>query len=89
MIQACLSDASPALVSSLPLLGTSEAVVIGEGVPVPMRLRLTPLPPDRRPRSSSASFSQRWQEDYSPAGVLERVVDGWRGVKRAPGSAVA
>ena len=79
MIQAALSEVSPALVSSLPLLGNGEAVIVGEGVAVPMRLRLSQLPPDRRPRSHSARFSRLWQQEDVTADTLLGIVDDWRG----------
>lgn len=82
VIQAALSDVSPALVNSLPLLGNGEAVIVGEGVAVPMRLHLAQLPPERRPRSSSAPFSRRWQEEHESIGILDRTVDNWRGLKQ-------
>ena len=80
IIQVALSDASPAMFSALPFLGNSEAIAIGEGVPVPMRLRFGELPRGERPRSSSAPFSERWQTaDRDSAGALDRVVDAMRG----------
>lgn len=60
IIQASLSEASSAMFSALPFLSNGEAIGIGEGVPVPMRLRFATLPDNERPRSTSASFSQRW-----------------------------
>jgi len=83
VIQAALSDVSAALVSSLPLLGNCEAVVVGEGVAVPMRLRLTELEPERRPRSNSAQFSRLWQRDGTETNILDRVVKEWRGLDGA------
>jgi DNA helicase HerA-like ATPase len=84
IIQATLAEASSALFSMLPFLGTSEAIAIGEGVPVPMRLRFDTLPEAERPLSKSASFSERWG---SPGGdnntVLDHVVAGLRGRKTA------
>ncbi len=80
IIQVALSDASPAMVSALPFLGNSEAIAIGEGVPVPMRLRFADLPAGERPRSSSAPFSERWQTaDRDSARELDRVVEAMRG----------
>ena len=79
VIQAALPDASSALVGSLPLLSNGEAVVIGEGVAVPMRVRLTKLDPSRQPRSNSARFSEAWQQEEPDERVLERVVNAWRG----------
>jgi DNA helicase HerA-like ATPase len=80
IIDATLTEASPALFAALPFLGNSEAIAIGEGVPVPMRLRFSDLPDNERPRSASASFSDRWQaagEDTT--GQLDRLVRALRG----------
>jgi DNA helicase HerA-like ATPase len=60
IIHASLAEASSALFSALPFLGNSEAIAIGEGVPVPMRLRFADLADTERPRSSSVSFTDRW-----------------------------
>ena len=84
IIQVTLADASPAMVSALPFLGNSEAIAIGEGVPVPMRLRFAEVPKDERPRSSSARFSERWQtEDSDSTEALDQVVEAMRGRKAA------
>jgi DNA helicase HerA-like ATPase len=61
IIQATLAEASTAMFSVLPFLGNSEAIAVGEGVSIPMRLRFDRLPEDERPRSKSASFSDCWQ----------------------------
>jgi len=81
IIQATMSEASTALFTSLPLLGNGEAIAVGEGVSVPMRLRISSLPPLERPRSSSASFSSRWQSDDVRPGFLDKIVSSWRGQK--------
>ncbi len=82
IIQATLSETTAAIFSALPLLGNSEAIAIGEGVPVPMRLRFAAVPEGERPRSSSAKFSERWKNaDSDAAGALDRVVDALRGRK--------
>jgi len=81
IIQATMSEASTTLFTSLPLLGNGEAVAVGEGVSVPMRLRIASLPEDERPRSSSAFFSTRWQRDDVKVGFLDKIVASWRGQK--------
>lgn len=82
IIQATLPEASPAMFSALPFLGNMEAIAIGEGVPIPMRLQFAALPETERPRSGSASFSEQWQnqEDVGAA-QMKRVVDSMRGRK--------
>jgi len=78
VIRAAMSDAGPTL-SVLPFLSNSEAVAIGEGVPVPMRLRFTELPENERPQSSSAKFSERWNNaDSATVAELNRLVAAFR-----------
>jgi DNA helicase HerA-like ATPase len=80
IIQATLAEASSAMFSVLPFLGSSEAIAIGEGVPVPMRLRFDVLPEGERPLSNSAHFSDRWgAPDASELAELDRVVAAMRG----------
>lgn len=82
IIRATMSDATAAILSALPFLGNSEAIAIGEGVPVPMRLCFAELSESERPRSSSAKFSERWKDTASDtAAELDRVVDALRGRK--------
>lgn len=85
IIQATMPEASPAMFSALPFLGNMEAIAIGEGVPVPMRLLFEPLPETERPRSGSASFSEQWQRQKDVDGAqMQRVVDSMRGRKPVP-----
>jgi DNA helicase HerA-like ATPase len=80
IIQATLAEASSALVAVLPFLGSSEAIAIGEGVPVPMRLRFDVLPESERPLSNSANFSERWGVNaVAEDNELDRVVATLRG----------
>ena len=84
IIQATLAEASSAMFSVLPFLGSSEAIAIGEGVPVPMRLRFDVLPEHERPLSNSALFSERWRNpDAGMVDELERVVAAMRGRRGA------
>jgi DNA helicase HerA-like ATPase len=80
IIGATLAEASVAMLSVLPFLGNSEAIAIGEGVRVPMRLRFDDLPEHERPRSNSAPFSKRWgQTDSEENAELHNVVAALRG----------
>ena len=84
IIQATLSEASPAMFSALPFLGNMEAIAIGEGVPVPMRLQFESLPENERPRSGSASFSEQWQRKEEVDGAqMQRAVVNMRSRKSA------
>ncbi len=78
-IEKVLPDGSAWMLRALPALAAGEALVIGEGVPVPVSVRLDPLPPERRPASATPSFSRIWErppEDHR--GLLEATIRRWR-----------
>lgn len=88
-VRGALPDGARALFNALPALGTREAIVVGEGTAVPMRMRFDELPQHARPRAGTASFSDAWQLDDPPREVLDGVIDRWRRqVREAPASAV-
>jgi DNA helicase HerA-like ATPase len=72
-----LPDIAGEMLSSLPSLPTAQAIVSGEAVSIPMRVRFEELPEERRPRSASAHFSAAWQTDVDPA-FIERGIRHWR-----------
>jgi DNA helicase HerA-like ATPase len=65
------------LVDSLPSLNTQEAVVVGDGVTVPVHIRFNDLDPDHRPSSADPSFAVAWRRDPDDA-FLERAIERWR-----------
>ncbi len=77
-VKGALPDAASGLLKVLPALHTQEAVVVGEGATVPMRVRLRNLPDDAMPRGNTAPFSQAWQADSNDEAYVSRVVDRWR-----------
>lgn len=81
-VAAALSEATPGLVGSLPALRNAEAIAVGEGVSVPMRLRFDELPENKRPLSGNARFSAAWQEEVDDRTILSTVVERWRRQRR-------
>jgi hypothetical protein len=79
-VRGALKESSIGLLEFLPSLRNAEAIAIGEGIPVPVRLCLDELPEDRRPQSGTACFSTAWQEDGSPD--LDEIVGRWRRQRR-------
>jgi hypothetical protein len=65
------------LVDSLPSLNTQEAVVVGDGVTVPVHIRFKDLESDNRPSGGDPSFATAWREEADPT-FLERAIDRWR-----------
>lgn len=77
-LRAAVPDASTSLLSCLPSLGLGEAIAVGEGVPMPTRIRFDALPRDSVPRSLTASFSDGWSVEIEDDGFIERIVEQWR-----------
>ena len=71
-------DAARGMLSALPSLPTQQAIISGEGVPIPMRVRFDDLPQGRRPRSEGAEFSRAWQRDSTDANLRDEGVRRWR-----------
>lgn len=79
-----LPDAGQTMLRSLPSLGTQQAIVFGEAVSVPVRVRFDELPAQRRPRSESASFSSAWQNDGADEAFRDETIRRWRLQTRFP-----
>ena len=77
-VRRALPDSAAGLLTALPALRTQEAVVVGEGVSLPMRIRFAHLPEERRPRSTTAPFSSAWQDDVDPTLQVDQVIRRWR-----------
>lgn len=80
-LRAAIPDASTSLLSCLPSLGLGEAVAVGEGVPLPTRIRFDALQRDDVPRSLTASFTDGWSVDVEDGGFIDRIVEQWRAQK--------
>ncbi len=77
-------DAARGMLAALPSLPTQQAIVSGEGVPIPMRVRMDDLAHGRRPRSEAAEFSKAWQTDDGGGALRDEGVRRWRMQARQP-----
>lgn len=77
-IKHAMPEGSDGFLKVLPTLRTQECVVLGEGVEMPMRLKLDDLPPDRRPRSDTADFATAWKLGEDNPSELIKTVENWR-----------
>jgi len=80
-LRAAVPDASTSLLSCLPSLGLGEAIAVGEGVPLPTRIRFDALPREAVPRSLTASFTDGWSVDVDDKNFIARIVEQWRAQK--------
>ena len=78
IVQSSISDTGSGLLEFLSALGQREAIAFGEGVTLPVRIRFDELSKAHMPRSSSAKFSEKWQNSVGDEGFLESVVERWR-----------
>jgi DNA helicase HerA-like ATPase len=66
------------LVDFLPLLGDREAIVLGQGVSMPMRVRFDELGKRGVPRNMHVGFSKAWKAPNMDRSGLEELVSRWR-----------
>ena len=84
IIRSALPEASHGLMQFLPALRNAEAIVVGEGVSMPMRICFTPLPDQHQPKSATASFTTAWSRDVYDRSRIQHTIERWRrGVRHA------
>lgn len=83
-VQRALPDSVRSLVSILPTLRTQEALVVGEGTVVPVRLRFNDLDEAHMPQSADVPFAALWGADGAEAEHVAHVVRRWRMQERPP-----
>jgi uncharacterized protein len=77
-VRSMLPDSASGLLSALPTLRQREAIIIGEGVAHPMRIRFSELEPQFRPKGEATNFPAAWQDDLRSREFVAAVIDRWR-----------
>lgn len=77
-VRARSADSAARLLDFLSSLGDGEAIAVGQGVGMPMRIRLARLDPSQMPAGAGNTFSQMWSRDSATHEDLEKVVTRWR-----------
>jgi hypothetical protein len=78
-VRNALPESAQSFLSALPSLRTQEAIVMGEGVSVPMHVRFDNLPAEHRPHSDTATFSESWRRpDSDQNGLIAETIRRWR-----------
>ena len=83
-VRRALPDSVRSLVNVLPTLRTQEALVVGEGSVVPVRLRFLDLAENSQPQSTDVPFAHCWKTDTATADYVKEVVRRWRLQERPP-----
>lgn len=81
--QAKINDTLPegarSFIEIIPALQNRECIICGEGVPVPIRVRLDTLEQDLKPASEDPVFSELWNQRREGNDVVIETVSRWRG----------
>jgi hypothetical protein len=77
-VRNALPDSAIGLLSALPALRMREAIAVGEGVTMPMRLCFDELDPASRPMNGTPAFSRAWAQDATTREFISETVQRWR-----------
>jgi DNA helicase HerA-like ATPase len=81
-VRNAMPEGARGFLESIPALRNRECVICGEGVSIPIRVRLDDLAPHLRPASDDPLFSQLWSEVGGETEILDRTIHRWRGQGR-------
>lgn len=79
VMRANVHDSTFGILEYLPLLADREAIVLGRGAPMPMRIKFAELPAAILPGTAQDEFTQRWATPNMDRRMLEDTVARWRG----------
>ncbi len=82
-VQGALPDTGRTMIRALSSLPPQQAVVFGEGVSLPMQVRLKNLSLEQLPRSNSAQFAEAWKDDNADIAFCHEAVRRWRALDRS------
>ena len=77
-VGAILSEGARSYIEIIPALQNQECIISGEGVPVPMRVRIDTLAADLTPASADPVYSDRWRNGEHSEQTLLETVRRWR-----------
>jgi len=77
-VRGMLPESAGGLLNTLPTLRQQEAIIIGEGVAHPMRIRFNDLDPSHFPKGKATSFTEAWGEDRKDIDFVKTIVERWR-----------
>jgi uncharacterized protein len=83
MVRAAVSEAPLGLLEFLPSLRTGEAIAIGEGMPMPVRVSFDCLEAHELPRSETALFTTLEKGSAAGEDLVRVAVERWRSRQKA------
>jgi DNA helicase HerA-like ATPase len=78
-VRSAVPEGARGLIDMIPALRNREAIMVGEGVPIPIRIAFDPLEAHQLPASHDPVFSAAWKEAADDDRVrLDRTIKRWR-----------
>jgi uncharacterized protein len=77
-VRNAMPEGARGFLDSLPALRNRECIICGEGVAIPIRVRIDELEVSKRPASEDPAFSQLWNESLADPDMVARVIRRWR-----------
>ena len=77
-VKRAMPESAHGLLGALPALRTQEAIAVGEGVSVPMRMCFDDLGDGERPQSGTAQFARLWVAETADEQLVAETVYRWR-----------
>ena len=78
VVAAAIPEGAKGFVDAIPALRNREAVMSGEGVAIPVRVRFDTLEEDKRPSSEDPEFAKLWQREGGEVEMIDRTIARWR-----------
>jgi hypothetical protein len=85
VMRANTHDGALDLLDYLPLLADREAIILGQGVAMPMRIRFSEVERAHTPSLRHNGFSSAWKNENMDRAGLEETISRWRSMGRHRG----
>ena len=77
-VKSAMPEGARGFLDTIPALRNRECIICGEGVTIPIRVKLDDLEAVKRPASSDPLFSQLWKQTGGEDEIIQRVITRWR-----------
>lgn len=78
-VSSFIPDNLSGLLKLLPSLTRREAVIVGEAIALPSRIKIQKLSEDQLPDSNDIEFLKGWEQEYSSDEEINKVINRWIG----------
>jgi DNA helicase HerA-like ATPase len=77
-VRSAVPEGARGMIDAIPALRNREAILVGEGVPIPIRVSFDTLEVERQPASHDPVFTDVWQQSHDATARLDRTIKRWR-----------